>query len=279
MLDIVIEGACFSECGAIRKNNEDNYFCFPDIIPLGGESSTCSFCYDLKDIQGIPFAVFDGMGGEKYGDEASFAAANELKRIAASGERIRSFSNMERLCTDLNEAVLFVSRERLTSHVGSTAAILSFQGKMIIAGNLGDSRIYRYRSGELRRISEDHVSSRPMREGEKAPLIQYLGIDSEESRVVPTVKTERWRNQDIFLICSDGITDMVSDEDINAILKQPLKLLSLAEMLKKKAIENGGKDNITAVLLRVEEQQKKEKQIISVPEESAKQHWWSRLFS
>ena len=252
-MNTCIEGVCFSECGPVRKRNEDNFYFALEYMAVAGESEQKVLSCALEEISGVPFGIFDGMGGEHYGEEASFIAASETGRRTRDGERICSAEDMERLCQALNEAVFAASCERLTAHMGSTAALLSFYGELFISGNLGDSRIYLFREGELRQLSEDHVSRRPLRVGEKAPLIQYLGIDPEECLEIPTIRTEKWRQGDIFLLCSDGITDMIPVQELCDILRSSTDLNGIAEALREKTISNGGHDNSTAILLRVKQ--------------------------
>ena len=133
--------------------------------------------------------------------------------------------------------------------------ILAFVGAMLLltangvsACNIGDSKIFRLSAGSLYQISEDHLSIAPY--GEKAPLSQYLGIPPEELTICPYYAELPYADQDKYLLCSDGLTDMVPPEDIARILaKFPAE--QAAQILLQNALDNGGKDNVTLIVLEI----------------------------
>ncbi|MCD8157265.1 MAG: hypothetical protein LUD53_07575, partial [Clostridiales bacterium] len=115
--------------------------------------------------------------------------------------------------------------------------------------NIGDSRIFRLSKGQMEQLSMDHVGVAPY--GRKPPLSQNLGIPPTEMLIEPYAATAAYREGDIYLICSDGLTDMLSTNQIAQVLGQyPIE--TAAGCLLEKALERGGRDNITIILCRTE---------------------------
>ena len=137
--------------------------------------------------------------------------------------------------------------------MGSTLAGLLFSGNVAWAFNLGDSRIYQLHDQKLTQLSVDHVDSRPLSGNRKAKpsLTQHLGISEEEFLVEPSMISCTLVPGDTFLLCSDGLTDMLSDEEISEILVDHSSLSSQVERLIDFALERGGRDNITIILCTV----------------------------
>ena len=121
--------------------------------------------------------------------------------------------------------------------------------------NLGDSRIYQISSeGKLGQLSLDHVLGGG-RFG-KPPLTQYLGIPEESMGLEPTIVPQKAEIGTRYLICSDGITDMLSDGEIADILTREISVSETVELLVERALIKGGRDNITVILCELVEQEK-----------------------
>lgn len=202
---------------------------------------------------GICYAVFDGLGGECFGEHASFAAARQLQQTerALSDYFIPARKYLLRLVDQLNDAVLLAQKEKMTEHMASTMTALYFTGRHVYSCNVGDSRAYRLREGELLQISTDHVEKRPGAGDKKGPLKQYLGIDTEELLLEPSIAKGELQRGDMYLLCSDGLTDMLTNfEIIDIMLKNP-DVESCAQKLLDAALEHGGRDNVTIIVCSV----------------------------
>ena len=198
--------------GKIRNNNEDNFWCCGEFLSAQnqGMSHIQSGCRKQSELPVM--AVFDGMGGESCGEMAAFLAAEscgmhykeQKERVRREGDRF-----LIEACEKMNQAVCNYGTENRIDSMGTTAAMLAFGDDIIYGCNLGDSRIYRSSSGKFGQISEDHILGRHFLG--KAPLTQYLGMKEEDLQLVPSVSGYPIIEGDRYLICSDGITDMLSD--------------------------------------------------------------------
>ena len=249
-----IRAACHCHTGKIRKKNEDNFFfggqclaqehnglAHPIQIACSLENETC-------------LAVFDGMGGENFGEMASFSAAKAMQqaqRVPADAS-VPETEYLDALIRTLNEAVLQAQHRMLTERMGTTVAGLYFRGGHVYAFNLGDSRVYRLRNGELLQLSLDHTDKRPAKVGRKPALIQYLGIDPEEFELEPHVAKEALCQGDRYLLCSDGLSDQLTHAEIAAILGNAQRVEDCVQDFVNAALERGGRDNITAITCEIE---------------------------
>lgn len=247
----ILEAACFCNTGKVRKNNEDNFFFDGRCLPETNEglkhpvSAVNTLCKEYS------VAVFDGMGGENFGEAASFAAASGMQSIT---RRLKDYFFPERrfladMCTKLNERVLARANELYTSRMGSTMVALYFSHGYIYSCNLGDSRAYRLRDGEFLQISEDHVEKRDNKK--KTPLTQYLGIVPEDFLIEPYIAKGELQRGDQYLLCSDGLTDMLSNLEIDEIMTRAETAEGCAKQLVDAALEKGGRDNITVIVCRI----------------------------
>lgn len=244
-----VRAACLCNTGKVRRNNEDNYFfrgrCLPELNAGSPEMLTLETRLDAP----LRFAVFDGMGGENYGEAAAFAAADCMVRLY---ERTQYFGvsealALEQLCQQLNLAVVKRAQELCTSRMGTTLAVLSLLPGRCWSCNLGDSRVYRLRGARLEQLSVDHVEHRQI-SNRKPPLTQHLGIDPEELILEPSIREEALASGDRFLLCSDGLTDMLSDSKLSVLLRQDTDLDDCARRLTEAALAKGGRDNITVIV-------------------------------
>ena len=199
-MKFTVQAACHCHTGRIRKKNEDNFFF--DGKCLEQEHSGLEHPLQIEENlrNGFGLAVFDGMGGENFGEMASFATAKEMCESQRNLEdcAIPEIERIENLVQKLNKAVLKSQQQMLTDKMGTTMASLFFWDKNVYACNVGDSRVYRLRNGELRQISLDHVEKRPVRPGRKPALIQYLGIDTEEFEIEPHITKEEIQKEDTY---------------------------------------------------------------------------------
>lgn len=250
-----IEYAYTCHIGKIRNNNEDNFWCCGDSLEAQnqGLSHIRSGC--MKQSEYPLLAVFDGMGGESCGEMAAFLAAESCgKHYKTAKEAIQEEPEnfLNRLCETMNQAICDYGRMNKIGSMGTTAALLAFSDEAVYSCNLGDSRIYRSDHEKFYQISEDHVLGRSL--FGKAPLTQYLGMEEENLQLEPSISRQEIKTGDRFLLCSDGITDMLSDGEIADILSRDIPVADTVEILVDRALKKGGRDNITVILCEITEQ-------------------------
>lgn len=251
--------ACGCNQGIKRKNNEDNFY-------FDGE-------YMNSDNQGLSairekrkslredsfFCVFDGMGGGEFGEIASYTGAKTAKEYLSHEEHMNPCDitpSLNNMCKAINEEVFRAGKNLGSSRMGSTLAGLYFHEGQVWVCNLGDSRCYFFRDRKMKKISQDHTDKEFMEEngitGRKPYLTQYLGIDPEEMTVVPWIRSYYLQRGDRFLICSDGLTDMVEEQQICNLLAENVYPEECVEALIKASLNGGGRDNITVIVVDVE---------------------------
>lgn len=241
-----------SVVGRIRRNNEDNLLLDRELLTMTHRDTTLiSKCFSDEKCQLI--GVFDGMGGYSDGEKASYIAASVAKKYA-DDEAVNT-SKAEILNTLCMEANDEVCNEADGSRMGTTCALLSlYDGKYTIC-NVGDSPVFLVRDGIMKQISVDHnqratfekATGKPAPANQKFKLTQCIGIPKDEMLIEPYIVSDRVRNGDFFLICTDGVTDMVCFKDIHKIICEQKEPKAVIHALIEKALEAGGKDNITAV--------------------------------
>lgn len=248
-----LSAACGCNMGKIRKNNEDNLFfdgrCLEEINSGLKHPVSMERTLDKE----LCVAIFDGMGGERFGEVASYAAADCMKNMTRklSDFFISEKKYLNDMCWTLNQAVVDKKREYCTEHMGTTMVALYFSHGYVYVCNLGDSRAYRLRDGVFQQLSVDHILQDERMGNRKAPLTQHLGIDPEEYLLEPYIAKGELSGGDQYLLCSDGLTDMLSNLEIADILKADENAERCVEKLIEVALEKGGRDNITVILCRV----------------------------
>ena len=207
------------------------------------------------------FAVADGMGGARAGEVASAIAAEAFEGASAAGEAAEA--QLARLLREANRRIydLAVTDE---SHrgMGTTLTAAKVHDGEVSLAHVGDSRAYRMRDGGLEQITRDHsLVAELERSGQITPeAAEHHPQRSIITRALgpePDVEVDTYtlsaRDGDLFLLCSDGLTSMISDDEVAAILRTSATLDEAADALIKAANQSGGKDNITVVLFRIGE--------------------------
>ncbi len=226
-----------SDTGKKRRRNEDSYVVAP---PL--------------------FAVADGMGGAQAGEVASKLAAAALKETHPEGA-----SDAERVTALIQEANRRVYErahsDPATSGMGTTMTVAIVDGHTVTIGHVGDSRAYVVRGGELEQLTEDHSlvnellkSGKLSREEaethpQRSVITRAVGTDPDVDVDAFTVEAGEG---DVFLLCSDGLTDMVADSDILDVVEKHRDDLDRAtKALVSAANRGGGEDNITVIAFSI----------------------------
>ena len=251
-----IRAACVCDIGKIRKNNEDNFLFNKTILNIDHHSMGSPLTYKSWWHCSSFFAVFDGMGGEACGEAASYVAAKCTKIMWARSHRKipDPIDFLNHLFQEVNLAVFRKSEEMHVSRMGSTMAMLWIKGKCACVGNLGDSKVFRLRDGTLEQLSVDHTDAQELKKwgiDRKPRLTQHLGIDPDEMRIEPYVASFPIKRKDYYLVCSDGLTDMLSEDEIQRTITDSRNVVDCTEQLLQKALDNGGKDNITVIVCKV----------------------------
>ena len=230
--------------GKIRRNNEDNFYCDGRFREDVNSNDDVACSGTVSSGSNELFAVFDGMGGEACGEVASFIAASHTELFARDREQYEVY--LYELSELLNEKVREETEARSLVLMGTTAAMIQFCGEDVYILNAGDSRIYRLNDCGFKQLSTDHAA---YVYGGKA-ITKFLGMPGDE-KLRPYIAEGKCRKDDVFLICSDGVTDMLTDDEIRGLIdsRQPLEVTCRA--LVDAALEHGGVDNTTAILLRV----------------------------
>ena len=250
-----IEYAYTCHIGKIRNNNEDNFWCCGDSLEAQNQGMSHNRSGYMKQSEYPLLAVFDGMGGESCGEMAAFLAAEacgEHFKTAKDGIRNDPEEFLNEICESMNQAICDYGRTNKINSMGTTAALLAFAEDAVYSCNLGDSRIYKSDREKFYQISQDHVLGRSL--FGKAPLTQYLGMEEENLQLEPSISRQEIKIGNRFLLCSDGITDMLSDGEIADILSRDIPVAKTVEILVDRALKKGGRDNITVVLCEIMEQ-------------------------
>jgi len=212
------------------------------------------------------FIVADGLGGHQAGEVASKEAveifeSHFLSLIKEKGapDTLRNLERylLESLYAANREIFLLGQQHSLLRGMGTTFSLLAFFKKKLIILHVGDSRFYRYRAASLEQLSEDHLGSRPCgcktRENEmvsKGYLTKALG--TAES-ILPQFSLLPWQEGDFFLLCSDGLSDLLSENELAEVLSlDTLRLEEKVRMLVHLAKSHGGQDNITVLLAHLQ---------------------------
>ncbi len=228
--------AVASDTGRRRRRNEDNYVVAP---PL--------------------FAVADGMGGAQAGEVASGLAASALE------DGVAELDGLERVDALIQEANRRIydraSTDPSASGMGTTMTVALVEGMNVVIGHVGDSRAYLVRGDTMEQLTEDHslvnelLKSGKLSEEEahvhpqRSVITRAVGTDPDVDVDAFTIEAE---DGDVFLLCSDGLTDMVEDVDILDLVDRNRGDLEKAvRELVQFANKEGGDDNITAVAFRI----------------------------
>jgi serine/threonine protein phosphatase PrpC len=264
---VVLEIATRSDPGRVRPHNEDSMLASPDLGLV---------------------ALADGMGGYNAGEVASsmatsllgsgMAAAFAERRPGARGADGHSWARvaLAREIGRVNAAIHEASGDQPQySGMGTTLVAAVFHDDRVAVAHVGDSRLYRLRGGALELLTRDHsllqeqidagiiTSEQATESANRNLLTRALGVDPE---VEADTQDHEARAGDFYLLCSDGLTDMLDDDRIAATVQESGgDLDGCVARLVDLANENGGRDNISAVLVKV---------VQTFP---ARRPWWARL--
>ena len=232
----VVEQAGATDVGRQRQTNEDAFF---ERAPV--------------------FAVADGMGGARAGEVAARMAVEELAAVEEVGTRVEQ--RLRDVARSANRRIHEMAKgDSAHAGMGTTFTAAALGGRDLAVSHVGDSRLYRLRDGALERLTDDHsLVEELVRQGRLTPqeaeahpqrsiITRALGPDAD---VEIDTFTHTARDGDVYLLCSDGLSAMLGDDDIARILAAARSLEDATRELIEAANDAGGKDNITVVLFRV----------------------------
>lgn len=247
--------------GCVRQRNED-------MILLGGDffrDQAQKTELELSDKARFAAIVADGMGGHKGGQFASEFVCNLFSDFIMEIQENLSEEKLKNLLKQWAQKTHEILIEKgyesaELKGMGTTFCGLFFYEKFVFLLNIGDSRAYRFRNGILKQLSTDH-SMRQLTGDSSMPSNQiYNSLGAGSSTFIDIKEiSEQIFDEDIFLICSDGLCDMIGDTEIEQLLESSAS----AEKLVDAARNAGGKDNISVVLLktiRIEEEIEEKKE-------------------
>jgi len=246
-----------SATGLTRPENQDNLY----INGVFREDLSDNSPFRYTDAAGKHgfYAVADGMGGEAYGALAALTAVQAVGGVNLTGGHQRMVDYL----IERNAIICNMIMMNDGARIGSTFVGLNIIGDCVELTNIGDSRAYLYRDRKMSILSRDHTPTRKMvelgviseedarRHPDRHRLTQHLGVFPAEMPIEPYTASMELKGGDLFLLCSDGLTDMLDDAEIRSTLESSATTENKAEMLFGGAIKAGGKDNITIILVQV----------------------------
>ena len=251
-----LQSACLTDPGRVRDHNED--------------------CIESRPEIGL-YVLADGMGGYNAGEVASGMATS---LIADGMQEQWQLREVEKLGRDEAKKL---AREAIAEHVaranaaifntsqnnpecagmGTTLVVCLFHDNFLAVGHIGDSRLYRLRGEAMEQVTRDHSLLQEQLDSglitpEEAKLSQNKNLVTRALGIDPSVETEihvhETQPDDIYLLCSDGLSDMMEDEEIRlTMLTLKSNPTLTVQQLVQAANDNGGRDNISAMLIRVAE--------------------------
>lgn len=242
-----------TDLGRVRENNEDKFeFFAPEEL-------------ELLAVKGSFYAVADGMGGHASGQVASDLA---LKLIVSNyyGDPNDDVEESLRKAVQFANSYIFDAAQAIPERngMGTTCTVAVIKNDKLYIGQVGDSRLYLVREGEIRQVTEDHswVAEQVSRgaltkeEAEMSPfrnvITRSLGAGSD---VEVDIFEEKIKKDDVFVLCSDGLSGYVTDDDILELASTWSPSMAAMKLVDQ-ANENGGGDNITAMVVAIRDIQK-----------------------
>lgn len=236
-----------TDIGLVRKINQDSYY-------ISEENDTYKLCI-----------LADGMGGYTGGEVASrLACITTAEYIKQNFKEDKQYLKEELIelikmaMENANNAVYEKSMEKEElEQMGTTLEVCLIYNNRLYIGHIGDSRIYRIRQGIMRKITVDHsyvqklvkdgtiTKEEALNHPKKNLLMKALGC---EEKIEPDITVKGFNEKDVILICSDGLTNMIAEQEIYNIISKDVG--NAAQNLIKKAKELGGYDNITVIIIK-----------------------------
>jgi len=235
-----IECGARSDQGRIRTSNEDFF---------------------IADVRSGIFLVADGMGGHAAGEIASRMTAEKVRAILSEDPPLSGIEDRLQMAVQQANTTVYETQKAQTEYrgMGSTLTVLTFEGENYHIAQVGDSRAYLLRNGQLVQLTEDHSLVWPLyksgmitkdaisRNPRKNLITRSIGT---QPHVEADLQSGPIAEHDLFLLCSDGLTDVLSDADLcHILLTSGNDVQQMSEYLIAAANAGGGPDNVTAVVV------------------------------
>lgn len=237
-----------TDIGRTRQSNEDSMLSF---VPEDSQ---------ILARKGALFVVSDGLGGHSSGDVASAMAAQVIRDSYYQDADEDIAASLQRAIKQANGAIVErAAQNEAWSGMGTTVVAAVLRDDTLYAANVGDSRVYIVRGDTIRQITEDHSwVAQQIRAGQMTPeeardhpkrnvIYRCLGEDKD---VEVDLFTEQVQDGDLLVLCTDGLSGQVSDDELLAMVRQYQPQESVQRLIAR-ANENGGPDNITAIVVQV----------------------------
>lgn len=230
-----------SHVGRVRSVNEDNFLTLPE--------------------SGL-WVVADGMGGHAAGDFASRTIVEHLVSIGIAASTDDQRNRFDERLARANARIQDHAADLGRGSIGSTVAALLVHGDSYVCVWSGDSRIYRLRDGRLEQMSRDHTELQELIEAgrityEEARTWPRRNVVTRAIGVTPVADCDavegRLRNGDMFLLCSDGLTEHITDEELERYLSGRPEPQAACDEIIAATLERGARDNVTVVVLECRE--------------------------
>lgn len=247
MMNLCVTAA--SRVGCVRNNNEDMILVGSSFI----RNDAFSTNIELEPQKRTLFAIADGMGGHNSGEVASSDVLHNLHFFLndiPAGLTAGEFNEMMVVWLEsINTIVDSKGRvdERFKG-MGTTLVGIAYYGGNFFSLNCGDSRLYRLRNGSLQQLTTDHSLNNILGSSKHSSIItNCIGAGNKNSYLDIVKMTDDIQVSDLYLLCSDGLNDMLTDQQIEVLLKSG----GDADALCQAAIEAGGFDNVSACVIRI----------------------------
>lgn len=253
-----VSAAVRSGMGRVRKNNEDNYYfngCYAELEAMDAETAR----QQVFEQDGSLFIVCDGMGGQNNGEKASYTVASQAAMLAEELQKADFNNAMKNWSQAVNQAVV-----DMTDGGGSTLALAYVKAGCVHVAHIGDSRVYRLHDGQLSRMTRDHSKVQMLMDAglitaEQAKthphrhmITHFIGDEEMGGACQATIGRPMPAMQgDRYLLCSDGVTDMLDDEKLEKLMLAG-NAEDCAEGIYQAALSAGGRDNTTLIVFELE---------------------------
>lgn len=250
-----VEAACVTHRGAVRKKNEDALFCGQVI-----HGETMEHAEMTVGRIGPPWTmvVADGIGGNLAGERASHEAVEFLSKLKNYSEEALYDALLA-----INDRLQDLGDKDANLHgMGTTVAGLACGSDGMLVYHLGDSRVYRIQDGFLSQLTKDDSVAEMLRGQDDFPvdelpasirraLTQCLGGKFNEDGLKPHFLRLQLREPTRFLLCTDGVSETLSHEKMEAIISSHDDMIAMVEDLAKETLQRGAKDNMTIILAEI----------------------------
>ncbi|GGJ86400.1 protein phosphatase [Lentibacillus kapialis] len=210
--------------------------------------------------------IADGMGGHQAGDVASQMATSFIQNKWEQADSFQSSEASEKWLKDAFEEANLALLEHAQNNeacagMGTTVVAAICTDEFVAVAHIGDSRCYKLTDGEFKQITEDHsLVNELVRSGElseedaehhprKNVLLKALGTEAD---ITPDTQSTKWRSESKLLLCSDGLTNKVTDEELSSFIQEQEDVRSVGRDMIELANERGGEDNISLVIVHHE---------------------------